>query len=239
MDTRLLIVNADDFGLSPGANAGIRRAFEEGIVTSASLMVRAPEAIEAAEFARRHPRMSLGLHVDLAEWTRDASGWRPVYRVVPLDDADAVRGEAGRQLARFREIVQRNPTHLDSHQHVHRHEPVRTVLLEMAGSLGVPLRHEAPDIRYCGDFYGQSEDATSHPEWIQAERLAAIVAALPPGTSELSCHPASADDIDTLYRKERLLELDALCDARVRAAVAAHHVRLCSFHDVRGGSGLT
>jgi hypothetical protein len=59
-----LIVNADDFGLSGGVNAGIMAAHEHGIVTSASLMVRWP----AARYAAGHPRMSLGLHLDLGEW---------------------------------------------------------------------------------------------------------------------------------------------------------------------------
>src|SRR5437870_3779943 len=46
MAARYLIVNADDFGLSPGVNRGIIEAHEHGIVTSASLMVRWPAAGE-------------------------------------------------------------------------------------------------------------------------------------------------------------------------------------------------
>ena len=229
---RSLIVNADDFGLSPGVNAGVVRALEAGIVTSASLMVRALCAADAAELWRRHPHLSLGLHIDLGEWTRDATGWRPVYSFADVDDADAVRHETSRQLMRFRELTARNPTHLDSHQHVHRKEPVRSVLVEMANALEVPLRHESPHVRYCGDFYGQSEDGTSYPEWIRAERLVTLVASLRPGTTELCCHPSSADDVDTLYRSERLMELEALCDPRVRAALRAQDIRLCSFSDV-------
>ena len=49
---RALIVNADDFGLSPGVNAGVARTHEQGILTSASLMVRQPAADEAAAYAR-------------------------------------------------------------------------------------------------------------------------------------------------------------------------------------------
>ncbi len=52
---RYLIVNADDFGLSEGVNRGIIRAHEQGIVTSASLMVRGAAAAEAARYARAAP----------------------------------------------------------------------------------------------------------------------------------------------------------------------------------------
>ena len=78
--TRFLIVNADDFGLSEGVNRGIIEAHEHGIVTSASLMVLKPSAASAAAYSREHPRLSLGLHLDLGEWAYDGEAWVPVYR---------------------------------------------------------------------------------------------------------------------------------------------------------------
>ena len=65
--TRQLIVNADDFGQSHSVNRGILAAHERGIVTSTSLMVRWPAAAKAAALGRTHPRLSLGLHVDLGD----------------------------------------------------------------------------------------------------------------------------------------------------------------------------
>ena len=56
--TRFLIVNADDFGQSSGINRGIITAHEKGIVTSASLMVRWPAAVEAADAERDQPTPS-------------------------------------------------------------------------------------------------------------------------------------------------------------------------------------
>ncbi len=57
-----LIVNADDFGLSPEVNAGIVRAHRDGILRSASLMVAEPAALPAAELARDSPALDVGLH---------------------------------------------------------------------------------------------------------------------------------------------------------------------------------
>ena len=48
MSERILVVNADDFGQSEGVNRGIIEAHTNGIVTSASLMVRWPAAREAS-----------------------------------------------------------------------------------------------------------------------------------------------------------------------------------------------
>jgi chitin disaccharide deacetylase len=57
-----LIVNADDFGLSPEVNAGIMRAHRDGILRTASLMVAEPAARTAAELARDNPALDVGLH---------------------------------------------------------------------------------------------------------------------------------------------------------------------------------
>src|SRR5437899_5483213 len=98
---RYLIVNADDFGLSPGVNRGIIKAHEQGIVTSASLMVLMPAAAQAAAYAREHPSLSVGLHFDLGEWTYRNGNWECVYEVAPVDDRAAVARQADDQLAAF------------------------------------------------------------------------------------------------------------------------------------------
>src|SRR5438046_10117756 len=99
-DERTLIVNADDFGQSPGINRGIIAAHERGIVTSASLMVRWPAAVAAAAYARAHPRLSVGLHVDLGEAIYRAGEWIALYELVDRHDARAVDAEVRAQAAR-------------------------------------------------------------------------------------------------------------------------------------------
>jgi predicted glycoside hydrolase/deacetylase ChbG (UPF0249 family) len=241
---RCLIVNADDFGRSAGVNRGIIEAHEHGIVTSASLMVRWPAAVEAAAFARGHPRLGVGLHLDLGEWTYRDECWVPLYEVVPFDDPAIVADEMIRQLEAFRSLVGRGPTHIDSHQHVHRDEPVRSIARRMARDLTIPVRHYTSGIAYCGDFYGQTAEGLAIPDALSAEALLAIVAALPPGVTELACHPGDPTDLDaTMYRDERRAELRILCDPRVRAAIAEAGIELRSFGDVvrasRGGTGCS
>lgn len=226
---RVLVVNADDFGLSPGVNRGIVRAHEEGIVTSASLMVRQPAAEDAAAYGRGHPRLGLGLHVDLGEWAFESGEWTPRYEVVALDDPSAVASETVQQLSRFRDLVGREPTHLDSHQHVHRNEPVRSALAEIAGGLAIPVRHFTPGIRYCGDFYGRMDDGTPIPAGVGPDHLIRILRSLPEGVTELACHPSAAADMESSYGADRLVELEALCDPAVREALSEEEIRLCSF----------
>jgi predicted glycoside hydrolase/deacetylase ChbG (UPF0249 family)/SAM-dependent methyltransferase len=236
---RYLIVNADDFGRSPCINRGLIRAHEQGIVTSASLMVRWPAAAEAAAYGRAHPELSLGLHVDLGEWTLSGTDWRPVYEVVDTDDAAAIAGEVGRQLDTFRSLVGRDPTHLDSHQHVHRTEPVRSIMSEAARPLGIPVRHVTPAVQHCGAFYGQTAAGEHLPEGISRDGLLRLLAELPPGVTELGCHPGEGDDLDSAYRDERAREVAVLCDPAVRAALLVLGIELTSFHFVYGGGRIS
>jgi len=227
---RYLIVNADDFGQSPGVNRGIIQCFEQGIGTSASLMVRWPAAAPAADYGRDHPDLSLGLHVDLGEWVFRDQCWVPAYEVVPPDSQEAIADEVSRQLDLFRAFVGRNPTHIDSHQHVHRDEPARSRLLQVSRALDIPLRHFSA-VRYFGNFYGQTATGLPYPEGLNVERLMQTLAALPTGITELGCHPGLGDDVDSMYRIERTDELKTLCDPRIRETLVAEGIKLRSFRD--------
>ena len=229
---RCLIVNADDFGQSPGVNRGIIEAHEHGIVTSASLMVRGTGAAEAAAYTREHPGLSLGLHFDFGEWARRDGQWVKLYEVVPEHDIMAVANEASRQFAMFRRLVGKDPSHLDSHQHAHRGRRLRLVFIEIARWLSVPLRNVTPGIHYCGSFYGQDAQGRPLRGFITVKALMKILAGLPPGFTELGCHPGDGGDLDSMYLAERAQEVRALCDPRVRAALADMDIQLCSFHDV-------
>ncbi len=229
MDEKFLIVNADDFGLSSDVNRGIVEAYEMGIVTSTSLMVRWPEAANAAVYGRDHPEFGLGLHLDLGEWSYSDGEWVPEYEVVDLTDRDAVFIEVSKQIADFRRLVGRDPTHLDSHQHVHQKEPVRSSLLHWVHEMGVPLRHCTHDARYCGDFYGQTAEGASLPETISVEALIKILDDLSPGCTELACHPGYSEGLKTMYKNERELELKVLCDSRIRDHIKKRGIKLRSF----------
>jgi predicted glycoside hydrolase/deacetylase ChbG (UPF0249 family) len=229
---KFLIVNADDFGQSHAVNRGIIEAHEHGIVTSGSLMVRWPGVDEAVALARDHPELAVGLHLDLGEWRLQGSEWVPLYEVVRLDDERAVAAAIGGQLDRFRALLGRDPTHLDSHQHVHQRSPAREIAIEAARVLGIPLRGFGP-IRYCGAFYGQTNEGVSLPESIGVGALLEILEGLEYGCTELACHPAAGDDLDTMYRTERIEELRTLCDARVRSAIESLGIEVIAFPGLR------
>jgi chitin disaccharide deacetylase len=228
---RVLIVNADDFGRAPGVNRGVIRAHEQGIVTSATLMVKWPAAEEAAAYARRSS-LSVGLHLDLGEWAYRDGEWHSRYDGLEAGTPDGIADEIDRQLERFERLTQGPPTHLDSHQHVHRDEPVRSALARVGERLGVRVRDVTPGIAYSGKFFGQDGKGAPMPEAITVDALVGIIESLPPGITELGCHPADPTDHETTYDLERPREVASLCDPRVRSAIDRCGVELRSFADL-------
>jgi predicted glycoside hydrolase/deacetylase ChbG (UPF0249 family) len=193
-------------------------------------MVRWSAAHSAASYARGRPGLSVGLHLDLGEWVLRDGRWVARYEVVPTSDAERVAAEVGRQIGMFRNLMGRDPSHIDSHQHVHRSEPVRSAVLAAADELGVPVRHFGA-ARYCGAFYGQDEKGCPLTEALSPNSLVEILRELPSGLSELCCHPGYADDLETAYRAERAVEVRTLCSAQVRESLDEFGIRLVSFAD--------
>jgi predicted glycoside hydrolase/deacetylase ChbG (UPF0249 family) len=226
VEARFLIVNADDLGLCDSVNEGIFAAHQRGIVTSASLMVRQEAAAAAVRQAASFPSLAIGLHVDLGQWDYVAGEWVEAYGHCDPQSGEAVERECRAQLARFRSLVGGDPTHLDSHQHVHLSEPVASVAAGLAAELDVPLRDR--DIPYEGGFYGQDGKGVPYPQMIEPDALLSLLATLPPGWTELGCHPA-AGPVPSTYDAERRIELKTLCDPRVRAALVDAAIEPRSF----------
>jgi chitin disaccharide deacetylase len=153
---RLLIVNADDFGLTPGISNGILRAHNEGIVTSTSVLAVGPAFERTGPLLVDAPELGVGAHLaavgedppllSAAEIPSlvDRRGafprsWR---QFVPRAlggrvDPDDLRREFTAQIERLRALGI-ELTHVDTHQHLHLWPLVREVVLELAGRFSVP-----------------------------------------------------------------------------------------------------
>jgi predicted glycoside hydrolase/deacetylase ChbG (UPF0249 family) len=219
---RRLIVNADDFGAGRGINRGVVEAHRDGILTSASMMVDMPGSEEAARLAVALPRLSVGLHAVLT-----GEDGTPI---VDFDERERCRAELRRQLRRFAQLTGGLPTHLDSHQNVHRDPRLLPLFLELAGEHRLPLR-EHSRARYFPDFYGQWDGGEVHLEWVATANLVRMLTVdIGPGVTELSCHPGYvASDFRSSYSDEREAELRTLCDPAVRDAIEELDMALINF----------
>lgn len=147
------LFNADDFGWTPGHNAAVRRAHQEGVLGRASLMANGPAFAEAVEIARANPRLEVGVHLTLCEGAplrpdvprlvgRDGRFPEGLLGLIAFGQADRrtlrqIGDEWEAQLRRVREagIL---PSHLDSHKHVHLLPALLGIVIELARAWGVP-----------------------------------------------------------------------------------------------------
>jgi predicted glycoside hydrolase/deacetylase ChbG (UPF0249 family) len=216
-----VIVNADDFGASTGVNRGIVEAHVRGVVTSTSLLVTGRAVADAVELSRSHPDLAVGLHWDV---------WGEDERDFDMDDHAAVRDEFARQLDRFCDLMERAPTHVDSHKHAHMHDGVFPLFAELVAPLGVPLRGDGR-VAFIGGFYAQWEWGVTDLRHVSLAALEGILRdEVGGGWTELSCHPGyRSPDYQSVYLDEREAELQTLTDSRLPAILRRAGIELSSY----------
>ena len=247
----VLIVNADDWGLTAGVSRGILHAYRHGIVTSTTLLVTRPLDPALLEDLR-DSGLGVGLHVNLTL----GGSVSPAARVPSLVDGegrfirdaravaerakvDEARIEVGAQIDAFRRIMGRFPTHLDSHHHVGRHEPLLELMLFFARAIKVPMRAQDAPVRQAAlkvgvrtpdHFMGESGP---EPYWSR-ERVLEHLRALPEGVSEFMTHPGYYDEdlAYSRYGRQRETEIEGLTDPAVREVIARESIRLATFADL-------
>jgi predicted glycoside hydrolase/deacetylase ChbG (UPF0249 family) len=152
---KLLIVNADDFGITRGATDAIIACHRAGSVTSTTFMSTQPAAAYAAVLAQAHKGLGVGLHFNLtlgvAASTTGASSITAatgkffdrrelVLRAVGgTVSSREVRAELQAQYEAMLDFGL-SPTHVDSHQHVHAVLPIFRVVSTFAAEHNLPLR---------------------------------------------------------------------------------------------------
>lgn len=153
-ETRRLIVNADDFGLSPSVNEAVVRAHRDGILTSASLMVNEPGFDEAVRFAKDNPDLGVGLHLTLLhghstlgpEKIPGLVNERNEFSYAPARTGmkyffnrrlrEPLRAEIHAQFKKFRSTGL-PLDHVNGHLHLHLHPVIFGILMEDATALGI------------------------------------------------------------------------------------------------------
>jgi chitin disaccharide deacetylase len=160
-----MILNADDFGQTEDTVEATIECFEQGALTSASIMVDTPATEQAVDYARTRPEASFGVHLVFVgdEGERPLSPQAEVPGLVDdegrLFPANVVRArallgripfheierEAERQINRLVELGL-SPTHVDSHCHVHKFGPFREALARVLPRFGITRVRNVQDL---------------------------------------------------------------------------------------------
>lgn len=281
-----LIINADDFGLTPGVNQSVLELHRKGALSSATLMAKADHMSAAAAGSIIHPSLGIGCHVVLVDGkpalpaveipalALPSGAFRPtlgafVRRLLGGNIPEAeMEMEAIAQI-RHLQAAGVPVTHLDTHKHTHMFPRVLRPLLRAALICGVhairnPFEPDwalratphAPALRRLQvrllrtqrrqflNLVEQAGIATTSGAvgvlatgTLDARSLPALLAAMPPGTWELVCHPGYFDEnlniIHTRLRESRAIEHAALLESVPQFLTKRTNTTLIHFGQIR------
>ena len=215
-EARLLIINADDFGMCHATNQAIIQTLQAGLVRSTTLMVPCPWALHALHFLAAHPEIPFGVHLTaISEW--------PDYRwgpVTPRDQVPSLIDETGHfykfdQMPEFLAQVQLDqleqefraqiavvlaaglkPTHLDWHcLRLSRRVDILELMFRLAKEFGLALRVIGEAFIEKLQSQGLPTNDTHFLDSYlldpvnKSARLAQLLHELPAGLTEWAVHP--------------------------------------------------
>jgi predicted glycoside hydrolase/deacetylase ChbG (UPF0249 family) len=215
-DARLLIINADDFGMCHSVNEAVFRAFKKGVLHSTTLMVPCPWAPHAMHFLSDHPEISFGIHLTvISDWVNyrwgsvaarekvlsllDKTGYFHSFEQmhnsldhISLDELEMeFRAQIETVLA-----AGLNPTHLDWHAlRIGSRKNIFDLMLRLAREYGLALRvmgrSSIENIQNhglpCNDY--DFMDSYLLDPVDQSARYYQMLRELPAGLSEWAVHP--------------------------------------------------
>jgi hypothetical protein len=230
---KLLIVHADDVGMTHSVNAATIKALESGAVNSASIMVPCPWFPEIADYAKTHTEADFGLHLTLTS-ERVYYRWGPVAprdRVASLVDENGyfhhdwtagTRIEPKEAEQEIRAQIERayamglRPTHLDSHQYrlYQNGKDLFDALVHVAHEKKLPffvVRDWFAEHPYLESGLAAGDIVIDHTVTIDpsvppekwAEFYKAAIKNLQPGVTEFVVHVAFADEEMRAATRER------------------------------------
>lgn len=250
---RVLIVNADDFGLSKGQNYGIIDACKNGLVTSTTALVNGAAIDHAAHLSRCLPELAVGMHFVLTlgmplspmpGLTREGKFGKWIWQMAEEDTLplEEITRELDCQYHRFVDLFGCEPTHIDGHHHVHMIPQIFPIVAEYAKAKGVAMRIDRSLVQRDGlnDEGIRSSDGFASEFYGEAISEALFLEALDKSIAqgerslEVMCHPAFVDNtiMGSAYCYPRLAELDVLTSPSLKYAVAERGYRLGTYRDV-------
>jgi predicted glycoside hydrolase/deacetylase ChbG (UPF0249 family) len=250
--SRLLVVNADDFGFTRDVNDGIIESHRNGIVTSTSLMATGAAFDHAVGLALQIPTLDVGCHLTLVE----GHSLLPPHRALPssphvLAAAIAlgrirVYDECAVQVRKILDAGLR-VSHLDTHKHMHLLPAVAAAVVRISQEFRIPwVRRPLPGPVFgpaLGMFLARRGCRMTDrfagfrlTGKLDTPALVAFIRRLGAGTTELMCHPGYlGEDLSaarTRLKQSREREVEALTSPLTQQAVQEAGVRLVSFRDL-------
>ena len=221
---KTIIFNCDDLGLSEGVNDAVKKLYAEGILKSGTTLVNADKAQEALSYFPKLEDFSCGIHFCLTFGKTSSEALKhivdekgnfksqlEVLELLDKEEEEDILEELESQLKKFLELSNGvNPSHIDSHHHIHQHPKVEKAVIKIALRLGVSVR----------SANGKSQEKNGvffHPFVVDFYNLFDIdklISILKDSEnfSDVMAHPSSINDVENIssYNQKRVDEFEFL-----------------------------
>lgn len=229
-----VVINADDFGLTKGVTDGIIHAHRFGVVTSTTTMCNTDHLEYASKVSKDYPNLGIGVHLVLTYGksltenksltNQDGNFFTQRESLGKEIDETELYNEWKAQILRFIEVFDQHPSHLDSHHMAHDfNEKHLRVANRLAKEFNLKLRADGT-FKFLIDFYADNIDYNA---------ITSILKEYIDTDIEVMCHPATVDlelYQNSSYVFERIVELDTLCDRRLKQFIKDNNITLTNYN---------
>lgn len=242
-----VIVNADDFGYSKGQNLGVLECFQEGIVSSTSLMVNMPGFDHAIELMRQYSCLKVGLHFvmtvgkplsDARGLTNEDGYFDHDLERIEKAEIQEIEKEYRAQLNKFMQSGFK-PTHLDYHYGCTNKQ--YEIIMKLAKELNIPIRAIDRDVEekarlkqvkssrnFMNQFYDDGVSLDNLLQIFENNKDKDLI--------EIMCHPAYVDATilkNSSYHIKRAFEKEILTSEKVKEFLKEHEdIQLISYQEL-------
>ena len=242
-----LIINADDFGMSRGANFGIIDAYKRGVVRSTSIMAGMPgfdHAIELLNSDKDLDNLGCGVHLTLTAYKPVLNNHKTIvdengFFYKRIDSKEAVKKFDLEEIynefsAQIKKVLNNGVeiTHLDSHHHIHTIEPLKPVIESLISEYKLPIRggllyelNYDKVIPYSTFFYDKTVSLDSFKK-LNLNKYNIL---------ETMTHPAYLDTFimeNSSYNLKRIEELKILTSKELISFIDENDIKLCNYRDI-------
>lgn len=239
-----MIINADDFGYSEGINYGILDAYKNGVLTSTTLMMNMKGTNHAVKLAKENPKLGIGLHFNISLGKPLTNGKSLVDEtgnlIKPSQILDKnnyiyeeILAELEAQLKLFIELLERTPTHFDSHLFSSDVIPLmRKASIEMSKKYNIPLRnYNLKGFNHVEFLCHRSFESKPGLEYV-IENFKEIIKN---DIVEIMSHPGYIDlEVykNSSYCIERVKELEVLTGEVLKVLINENNVKLINYTEI-------
>lgn len=243
---RFLIVNADDFNLTPGVSKAILECHDQGVVTSTTVLINRSDDSCLVQPLLKRKNLGIGLHLNItlgkpimlgrkvASLLAEEGHFRKcLEQVRKFPKKKEVYAEWEAQIRLFKKTFSKLPTHLDTHHQIHDHPFYYRILTELAKNCRLPFRRSkvmkiAHPLFNPPHLWGDLDPGRYWKKTMLIEQIKK----LPPGIHEIMCHPGYSDfDLKKIssFTEGREAERKIFASPELRQWVKARGVKLTHY----------